>query len=67
MWRVGFAVGQSLLSRPERLLSLIGEGEADPKAGSIAFISPVAKSLMGKAVGDVAGPGSQEIEILSIA
>lgn len=46
---------------------IVGEDEADPKAGSISFVSPVARSLMGKAVGDVAGSGSQEIEILSIA
>jgi len=46
---------------------IVGEDEADPKAGSISFVSPVARSLMGKAVGDVAGAGSQEIEILAIA
>jgi transcription elongation GreA/GreB family factor len=32
---------------------IVGEDEADPKAGSISFVSPVARSLMGKAVGDV--------------
>ncbi len=32
---------------------IVGEDEADPKAGSISFASPVARSLMGKAVGDV--------------
>ena len=46
---------------------IVGEDEADPKAGSISFVSPVARSLMGKAVGDVVGSGAQEIEILSIA
>ncbi|MGL3106594.1 transcription elongation factor GreA [Bradyrhizobium sp. BR 1432] len=46
---------------------IVGEDEADPKAGSISFVSPVARSLMGKAVGDVVGSGNQEIEILSIA
>jgi transcription elongation GreA/GreB family factor len=45
---------------------IVGEAEADPKAGSISFVAPVAKSLMGKAVGDVVGSGAQEIEILSI-
>ena len=45
---------------------IVGEDEADPKAGSISFVAPVAKSLMGKAVGDVVGSGAQEIEILSI-
>lgn len=45
---------------------IVGEDEADPKAGSISFVSPVARSLMGKGVGDVVGAGAQEIEILSI-
>ncbi|MFB6419440.1 MULTISPECIES: transcription elongation factor GreA [Bradyrhizobium] len=46
---------------------IVGEDEADPKAGTISFVAPVARSLMGKAVGDVAGSGAQEIEILAIA
>ncbi|MBB4396821.1 transcription elongation factor GreA [Bradyrhizobium sp. ERR14] len=45
---------------------IVGEDEADPKAGTISFVAPVARSLMGKAVGDVVGTGAQEIEILSI-
>lgn len=45
---------------------IVGEDEADPKAGTISFVAPVARSLMGKAVGDVVGAGAQEIEILSI-
>lgn len=46
---------------------IVGEDEADPKAGSISFASPVARSLMGKGVGDVAGSGSQELEIVAIS
>jgi transcription elongation GreA/GreB family factor len=46
---------------------IVGEDEADPKAGSISFVSPVARLLMRKAVGDVAGSGDQELEIISIA
>jgi len=46
---------------------IVGEDEADPKAGSISFVSPVARLLMGKAVGDVAGAGEQELEIIAIA
>jgi transcription elongation GreA/GreB family factor len=46
---------------------IVGEDEADPKAGSISFVSPVARSLMGKAVGDVVGAFDQEIEIISIS
>jgi transcription elongation GreA/GreB family factor len=46
---------------------IVGEDEADPKAGSISFVSPVARSLMGKAVGDVVGASAQEIEIIAIS
>jgi transcription elongation GreA/GreB family factor len=46
---------------------IVGEDEADPKAGSISFASPVARSLMCKAVGDVVGSGSQELEIIAIS
>jgi transcription elongation GreA/GreB family factor len=46
---------------------IVGEDEADPKAGSISFVSPVARAMMGKAVGDVVGSGSQELEIIAIA
>ena len=46
---------------------IVGEDEADPKAGSISFVSPVARLLMGKAVGDVVGTSGQELEIMAIA
>ncbi|MCV9999026.1 transcription elongation factor GreA [Pararhizobium sp. YC-54] len=46
---------------------IVGEDEADPKAGSISFVSPVARLLTGKAVGDVVGAGDQELEIIAIA
>ena len=46
---------------------IVGEDEADPKAGSISFVSPVARSLMGKAVGDVVSAGDQQLEITAIS
>jgi transcription elongation GreA/GreB family factor len=46
---------------------IVGEDEADPKAGSISFVSPVARLLMGKAVGDVVGTSGQELEIMAIS
>jgi transcription elongation GreA/GreB family factor len=45
---------------------IVGEDEADPKAGSISFVSPVARGLMGKCVGDLATVGDQELEIIAI-
>ena len=46
---------------------IVGEDEADPKAGSISFVSPVARALMGKAVGDVVSVNDQELAITAIA
>jgi transcription elongation GreA/GreB family factor len=46
---------------------IVGEDEADPKAGSISFVSPVAKLLMGRAIGDVFDMSGQELEIIAVA
>ena len=46
---------------------IVGEDEADPRAGSISYVSPVARLLMGKAVGDIVTMGEQELEIEKIA
>ena len=46
---------------------IVGEDEADPKAGSISFVSPVARLLLGKTAGEeVATPG-HNIEIILIS
>lgn len=46
---------------------IVGEDEADPKAGSISYVSPVARLLLGKSVGDVVTIGEQELEVMTIA
>ncbi|MBW9055172.1 transcription elongation factor GreA [Rhizobium mesosinicum] len=46
---------------------IVGEDEADPKAGSISYVAPVARILMGKAAGDVVTIGDQELEIIEIS
>lgn len=46
---------------------IVGEDEADPKAGSISYVSPLARLLMGKAIGDVVSVGDREVEILAIS
>ena len=45
---------------------IVGEDEANPKAGSLSFVSPVASRLIGKSVGDVVTVGEQELEITAI-
>lgn len=46
---------------------IVGEDEADPKAGSISYVSPVARALIGRSVGDLVTVGNQELEILAIS
>ena len=45
---------------------IVGEDEADPKAGSISYVSPLAVAFMGKSVGDIVTLGEQELEIIGI-
>jgi len=46
---------------------IVGEDEADPNAGSISFVSPVARQLTGRAVGDEVTVSGQNLEIVSIS
>ena len=46
---------------------IVGEDEADPKAGTISHASPIARVLLGKSTGDVATQGDGELEITAIA
>ncbi len=45
---------------------IVGEDEADPNAGTLSFVSPVARALIGKVVGDVVQAGTSEAEIVEI-
>jgi transcription elongation GreA/GreB family factor len=45
---------------------IVGEDEADPSAGTLSYVSPVAQALMGKQVGDVVEAGAAEAEIVDI-
>ncbi|MBK9080801.1 MAG: transcription elongation factor GreA [Rhizobiales bacterium] len=46
---------------------IVGEDEADAANGSVSYVSPLARALMGKRVGDVATLAGREIEILEVA
>jgi transcription elongation GreA/GreB family factor len=45
---------------------IVGEDEADARNGSISYVSPVARALIGRAAGEIVVMGDREIEILSI-
>ncbi len=70
--RVGFgAVVETVDDNDEkRKYRIVGEDEADPKHGRISWVSPLAKTLTGAAVGDTVvwkrPTGDLGLEILSI-
>ena len=45
---------------------IVGEDEADPKAGSLSYVSPLARAVLGKAVGEVAGVNGAEVEVIAV-
>jgi len=45
---------------------IVGEDEADPAKGSISYVSPLARSLLGRRVGDIVHAGRDEAEIVEI-
>jgi transcription elongation GreA/GreB family factor len=45
---------------------IVGEDEADPANGSISYVSPVARALMGKKIGDLVEVGRLDANIVAI-
>jgi transcription elongation GreA/GreB family factor len=45
---------------------IVGEDEADPAQGSVSHVSPLARALMGKRVGDEATVAGQSVEIVAV-
>jgi len=45
---------------------IVGEDEAEPAKGTLSYVSPVARALMHKQVGDVVRAGAGEAEITEI-
>lgn len=68
--RFGASVTLRSESGAERSYRIVGVDEADAARGAIAFVAPLARSLLGKRVGDacmVRTPaGEDELEILAI-
>ena len=46
---------------------IVGEDEADPARGTLSHVSPLARALFGKRVGDTIQVGHSEAEIVEIA
>ena len=45
---------------------LVGEDEADPTRGTLSYVSPLARALTGKRVGDVVRAGFADAEVVAI-
>lgn len=45
---------------------IVGEDEAEPAKGTIPYVAPLARALVGKGVGDVVRVGEGEIEVLEV-
>ena len=50
----------------QQTFRIVGEDEADPNLGTLSHVSPLARALFGKQVGDVVPAGQDEAEILAI-
>lgn len=46
---------------------IVGEDEADPRSGTISYVSPMARALFGREVGDDITVGDHDFEIIEIA
>lgn len=47
--------------------AIVGDDEADPARGSVSYVSPLTRAVIGRQVGDVVMLAGQEVEILSVS
>jgi len=45
---------------------IVGEDESDPASGAVSYVSPLARALLGKAVGDTAVVAGGEVEVVAV-
>ena len=50
----------------EQSFRIVGEDEADVSQGAISYVSPIARALTGKRIGDEAVFGNSMLEVLSV-
>jgi transcription elongation GreA/GreB family factor len=50
-----------------RTYRIVGEDEADPAKGTLSHVSPLARALFGKEVGDTVQAGSAQAQVVAIA
>ena len=62
----GMAVTLEAEDGKRRTFRIVGEDEADPKQGRIGWVSPVARALMGKWIGDEIALPTGTMEIVAV-
>lgn len=65
--RFGSSVGIEREDGRRQTWRIVGDDEADPTAGSVSYVSPLARAVMGKRVGETAMLAGHEVEIVAIA
>jgi transcription elongation GreA/GreB family factor len=65
--RFGMTVALESEDGSEVSWRIVGEDEADPAKGSISHVSPMARALFGKKIGDIAAVNGKEWEIVGLA
>ena len=64
---VGHKVTFTRVDGRKQTYRIVGEAEAEPRQGTISYVSPLARRMIGRAVGDYVDVDGNEIEILAIA
>ena len=64
--RFGGAVTLDRQDGRRQTFRIVGEDEADPSRGSVSYISPLARAVLGRRVGDTALLAALEVEIVSV-
>ena len=64
--RFGTRVGLEREGGRHQAFRIVGEDEADPAKGTLSYVSPLARALLGKAVGDTVRAAGSDVEILAI-
>jgi transcription elongation GreA/GreB family factor len=66
--RFGLSVGLEYEDGRQATYRIVGIDEADPAAGRLSYVAPLAQTMLGKRVGDSVATGKQgEAEIVAIA
>ena len=49
-----------------QVFRLVGEDEADPAAGAVSYVSPLARAVLGRDIGDTVEVAGRELDILAV-